>query len=137
MSSQLETLLTSLDIKDETIIEYIHQIATSDSLTLEEKLEAIQEFVSEATESNTNEFMIQIKGLITAIDRQHEIKESESRLIELANAREQEQRILKASTSKLASVKKVLSAEEERLREAVLRGYEYEYEDEDPEKIAS
>ena len=129
--------MTSLDIKDETIIEYIHQIATSDSLTLEEKLEAIQEFVSEATESNTNEFMIQIKGLITAIDRQHEIKESESRLIELANAREQEQRILKASTSKLASVKKVLSAEEERLREAVLRGYEYEYEDEDPEKIAS
>ncbi|KAJ2991757.1 hypothetical protein HDV02_003493 [Globomyces sp. JEL0801] len=133
--NDITSYLSTIGIDDETFSEYILQIIQDDSMTMEEQIEIIVEFLQEAIENDSTELNIQ-NWVATIIQSSNDIKlklkEQEERerqeLIEKTKQIEITNKTTNDNT--LSKSKKPELTREERIeRERWLSKYGYEVED--------
>ncbi|KAJ3026592.1 UNVERIFIED_CONTAM: hypothetical protein HDU68_005410 [Siphonaria sp. JEL0065] len=127
------TLLHSLQLSDEAYAEYISQLADDSSMDQSEKAEIIVEFLSDAVESKDIDITTVVTELLSKLDL---AKKERQELSQQEKEREkQEQEAAKAAEANSVKPeteteqqpqKKVLSKEEKKARERLLRQYGYE-----------
>ncbi|KAI7906113.1 uncharacterized protein BX663DRAFT_581397 [Cokeromyces recurvatus] len=138
---QVTEQLAIIDLKDDDISEYITGIIEDASMEETEKREVISEFLSEATDKNTENLITILLSDWKKVQEKKtkEEEEKKSKLIEEARAREEERR-LKAEKEQEENVslriaQKQLTKEEKLEREKLMAQYGYVAEgDEDDEK---
>ncbi|GAA5801341.1 hypothetical protein HPULCUR_006787 [Helicostylum pulchrum] len=128
---QVTEQLATIELKDEDISEYITGIIGDESMEEDEKREVISEFLSEATDKDTEKL---IDALLSdwkqvAKNKEKEAEEKKAKLIEDARLREEERR-LKAEkeqeiNSALRSAQKQLSKEQKEARDKLMQQYGY------------
>ncbi|KAI9478406.1 MAG: hypothetical protein EXX96DRAFT_482899 [Benjaminiella poitrasii] len=138
---QVTEQLSTIDLKDDDISEYISGIIEDGSMEEDEKREVISEFLSEATDKNTENVITTLLSNWKKVqeNKSKEEEEKKLKLIEEARVREEERR-LKAEKEQeenlsLRTAQKQLTKEEKAAREKLMAQYGYVAEgDENEEK---
>ncbi|KAI8988602.1 hypothetical protein BDF20DRAFT_833436 [Mycotypha africana] len=128
---QVVKQLASIELKDDDIAEYIAGIVEDASMEEEEKRDVITEFLSEATDKDTTNFVSAILNdwKKAQEEREKEADERKAKLIADAKVREEERR-LKAEKEQeenrqLRNAQKELSKEQKEAREKLMQQYGY------------
>ncbi|KAI7892482.1 uncharacterized protein EV154DRAFT_418603 [Mucor mucedo] len=128
---QVTDQLATIDLKDEDISEYITGIIGDDSMEEDEKREVISEFLSEATDKDTEKLIDTLLSDWKKVqkDQVKEAEEKRAKIIEEARVREEERR-LKAEkeqevNSVLRSAQKQMSKEQKEARDKLMQQYGY------------
>ncbi|KAI8647429.1 hypothetical protein BD408DRAFT_408543 [Parasitella parasitica] len=123
--------LALIELKDDDISEYITGIVEDVSMDEDEKREVISEFLSEATDKDTNNLIDHLlKDWKQAYqDQQKEAEEKKSKLIQDAKAREEERRIQAEKEQEenvaLRTTQKQISKEQKEARDKLMQQYGY------------
>ncbi|KAI9334305.1 hypothetical protein BDR26DRAFT_937054 [Obelidium mucronatum] len=132
LAAVASTLLESLHLSDDAYSEYIAQLADDSSMSTDEKQEIIVEFLSDAIEDSATKQGIEsvVAELLSKLENAKEAREQAAAAAKAANAAEAQSQPPSSSTVELQvaqqPAKKVLSKEEKKARERLLREYGYE-----------
>ncbi|KAJ3377047.1 hypothetical protein HDU92_008680 [Lobulomyces angularis] len=119
--------LLNLQITDETVADYISSIALEESIEKEEKLEAITEFLNEATNVSVNNFVNDLMNKSKLVLNFNELEQEKKKNLELQIAKDFEEKVLKEnSDQKLNNNNILIDKEEKKKRELLLAKYAYD-----------
>ncbi|KAI8374859.1 hypothetical protein BD560DRAFT_393445 [Blakeslea trispora] len=128
---QVVDQLANIELKDQDIAEYITGILTDNSMEDDEKHEVMTEFLSEATDKDTEALITTLLTNSKTIqeDQLKEAEQKRSKLIEEARLREEERRIQaekeQEENASLRTAQKQLTKEQKQAREHLMRQYGY------------
>ncbi|KAL0139880.1 hypothetical protein V8B55DRAFT_1502157 [Mucor lusitanicus] len=123
--------LALIELKDDDIAEYITGIIEDESMEEDEKREVISEFLSEATDKDTENLINHLLKDWKQVheNQQKEAEEKKSKLIQDAKAREEERRIRAEKEQEenvsLRTAQKQLTKEQKEARDKLMQQYGY------------